>query len=147
MSRTLTSFDLFQGLTEEDCQLIENNGKWILAQQGQMIIAEHQSNDSLFLIAEGAVDVRLTDHMNYEIVLARHGVGMMIGEYSLVDGLPAAASAVPSADSVLFAIPHEKLNQIFAQNDRIGRIVYKNLLKILVRRLRDANAELDLFRY
>lgn len=60
--------------------------------------------------------------------------------------LPAAASAVTITESLFFIIHHDKLNGILEKHDRIGRIVYKNLLAVLVERLRASNAELDLFR-
>lgn len=145
MQNTLGRFKLFQRLNEDECALIERGGEWVRARQGQTIIVEHRTNKAFYIVIEGSVDVRLSDSMGTDIQLASHGPGMMIGEYSFVDGLPAAASAVPATDSVLFMIRHEKLNEILESHDRIGRIVYRNLLGMLVERLRAANAELDLF--
>lgn len=146
MQNTLGRFKLFHRLNEHECALIESGGEWVRAREGQIIIAEQRSNKAFYIVMEGAVDVKLSDSMGTNIELASHGPGMMIGEYSFVDGLPAAASVTAAADSVLFMIPHDKLNEILESNDRIGRIVYRNLLGLLVERLRAANAELDLFK-
>jgi CRP-like cAMP-binding protein len=145
MQNTLGRFKLFHRLSEQECALIEGGGEWVRVRQGQTIIAEQRANKVFYIVIEGSVDVRLSDSVGSSIELASHGPGMMIGEYSFIDGLPAAASAVPATDSVLFMIRHEKLHEILENNDRIGRIVYKNLLGMLVERLRAANAELDLF--
>lgn len=145
MQNTLGRFKLFHRLNEQECALIERGGEWVRAKRGQTIIAEHHTNKAFYIVIEGSVDVRLSDSVGSSIELASHGPGMMIGEYSFIDGLPAAASAVPGTDSVLFMIRHEKLHEILENNDRIGRIVYRNLLGMLVERLRAANAELDLF--
>lgn len=125
--------------------MIERSGDWVRVRKGQTIIAEQRPNQSVYIVIEGSVNVRISDSAGTNIDLASHGAGMTIGEYSFIDGLPAAASVVPSTDAILFAIQHDKLNEILETHDRIGRIVYRNLLGILVERLRASNAELDLF--
>jgi CRP-like cAMP-binding protein len=145
MQNTLGRFKLFHRLSEQECALIEAGGEWVRARTGETIIAEQRANKAFYIVIEGAVDVRLSDSVGSSIELASHGPGMMIGEYSFLDGLPAAASVVPATESVLFMISHDKLNDILENHDRIGRIVYRNLLGILVDRLRATNAELDLF--
>lgn len=136
---------LFHRLNEHECALIEHAGQWIQARKGQAIITEGKANKALYLVMEGSVDVRISDSMGMSMDLATHGPGMMIGEYSFIDGLPAAASAVATSDSVLFMIGHDRLNTMLEKYDRIGRVVYRNLLAVLVERLRASNAELDLF--
>lgn len=145
MQNTLGRFSLFHRLSEQECALIEHGGEWVHVQKGQTIITEQQANRAFYIVIEGSVDVRISDSVGSNIELASHGPGMMIGEYSFVDGLPAAASAVSATDSVLFMIRHDRLDEILESHDRIGRIVYRNLLGMLVERLRATNAELDLF--
>jgi len=145
MQNKLGRYRLFHRLNDEECALIERSGEWVRVRKDQTIIAEQKTNQAVFIVMEGAVDIRIFDSVGTSIELASQGPGMMIGEYSFIDGLPAAASAVPSRDSVLFMIKHDKLNEILESHDRIGRIVYRNLLGILVERLRASNAELDLF--
>lgn len=145
MQNSLAQYTPFRGLSDEECGLIERSGEWVRARRGQIVIAEQKSNKAVYIVAEGSVDVRLSDSAGVNIDLASLGPGMLIGEYSFVDGLPAAASAVTATEAVLFRITHEKFNEILEGHDRIGRIVYRNLLVILVARLRAVNAELDLF--
>lgn len=145
MQNTIGGYKLFHRLSDEECALIERNGEWVRARKGQTIIAEQRINKAFFIVVDGSVDVRILDSMGTNIDLASHGPGMMIGEYSFIDGLPAAASAVAATDAGLFVISHVKLRHILESHDRIGRIVYRNLLGMLVERLREANAELDLF--
>lgn len=145
MQNSLGRYKLFHRLNDDECAMIERSGDWVRVRKGQTIIAEQRPNQSVFIVIEGRVDVRISDSVGTNIDLASHGAGMMIGEYSFIDGLPAAASVAPSTDAVLFAIRHEKLNEILETHDRIGRIVYRNLLGIWVERLRASNAELDLF--
>lgn len=146
MQNNLGKFKPFERLVDEERALIEQSGEWVRARKGQVIIAEQKPNRAFYIVIEGSVNVRLLDSSGTNIDLASHGPGMMIGEYSLIDGLPAAASAVAATEAVLFRITHQKLDEILEKHDRIGRIVYRNLLGILVGRLRAANAELDLFR-
>lgn len=145
MQSSLGQFRPFARLSDAECELIEQSGEWVRARRGQVIIAEQKSNKAFYIVVEGSVDVRLSDSAGTNINLASHGPGMMIGEYSFIDGLPAAASAVTATEAVLFRITHDKLNGILESRDRIGRIFYRNLLGILIERLRESNAELDLF--
>ncbi|MFZ0487259.1 MAG: cyclic nucleotide-binding domain-containing protein, partial [Arenicellales bacterium] len=110
MQNTLGRFKLFHRLSEQECALIEAGGEWVRARTGETIIAEQRANKAFYIVIEGAVDVRLSDSVGSSIELASHGPGMMIGEYSFLDGLPAAASVVPATESVLFMISHDKLN-------------------------------------
>lgn len=145
MQNNLGKYQPFERLSDEECALIEQNGEWVKARKGQIVIAEQKTNRAFYIVAEGSVNVRISDFTGANIELASHGPGMMIGEYSFIDGLPAAASAVTATEAVLFRITHQKFNEILENHDRIGRIFYRNLLGILVGRLRAANAELDLF--
>jgi len=135
----------FQRLNDEECALVEDAGNWVRVPGGRQFITEQQCNDAMYVVARGSVNVRFSDSIGTSLDLAAQGPGMVIGEYSFVDGQPAAASAVAAEDSVLFMIGHRRLEEILEQNDRIGRIVYRNLLRMLVERLRAVNAELDLF--
>jgi len=145
MQKNLRRYPLFDRLSDDECALIEDAGEWVRARQGQTIIAEQRLNQAVYVVSEGTVDVRISDSVGTNIDLASHGEGMMIGEYSFIDGLPAAASVVAASDVLLFKIKHEMLNEILETHDRIGRIIYRNLLGVLVKRLRASNAELDLF--
>lgn len=145
MQNSLGQYKPFERLSDEECALIERSGEWVRARRGQIIIAEQKANRAVYLVVEGSVNVRLSDSAGTSIELASHGPGMLIGEYSFIDGLPAAASAVTTTEAVLFRITHDRLNEILESHDRIGRVVYRNLLGILVGRLRAVNAELDLF--
>jgi len=145
MQSKLERYKLFHRLSQTECALIERQGEWVRARQGQTLIVERRPNEAVYIVDQGRVDVRLSDSVGTTIDLASLGPGMMVGEYSLIDSLPAAASAVAASDAILFRIRHAKLNELLEANDRAGRIVYRNLLGILVERLRAANAELDLF--
>ena len=69
--------------------------------------------------------------------------GDSFGEYSLIEKRPASASVVGVQPGDVLRLDRDSFEEVML-NDRIGKTVYKNLLRILIRRLRQKEAELDL---
>ena len=69
--------------------------------------------------------------------------GDFFGEYSLIDSKPASASVIATQAGELIKITKHNMDNILENNDRIAKIVYLNILKILVERLRHINREYD----
>ena len=72
------------------------------------------------------------------------GPGRCFGEYGLIDDQPSSASAQAMTASRLCFLPTEDFRRIVNGNDRMGRIIYADLLRFLVNRLRAKDKELDL---
>lgn len=70
--------------------------------------------------------------------------GDCFGEYSLVDAQPASASVVALDPSVLLTLSRTTFDQLAATHDKLAKMIYRNLLGILIRRLRQKDQELDL---
>ncbi len=144
----LAATRIFEGLGPDTLTAVADAGQVIAAKAGERLIEEGQTNTHLLLVLGGAVEVRLLESQDrYSGVrLATCQSGDCIGEYAFVDGKPASASVIAVEPSELFKIHYSQLAHVLAKNDTLGRIFYRNLLVHLVKRLRAANAEFDLFR-
>ena len=75
--------------------------------------------------------------------LAIENEGDFFGEYSILDSKLASASVIATREGELIKITKDELDNIFENNDRIAKIIYMNILKILVERPRHINKEYD----
>ena len=119
--------------------------------QGWMVLAEGQRSEALYGVLSGQLKVKLlaVDHKDHpnrvqDIYLNTLKPGDCFGEYSLIDSEPASASVIAAEPTELLKIAGQDFQTVAAHNDRLARTVYGNLLRILVRRLRKKDQELDL---
>jgi CRP-like cAMP-binding protein len=117
---------------------------------GQTVIIEGQKGGALYIILDGEVEFFLPEQpvaggrRPSSIRLNVLGPGRCFGEYALIDDQPSSASAQALKPTRLCVLEASEFHRIVDQNDRIGRIVYANLLRFLVGRLRAKDKELDL---
>lgn len=142
---------LCKGLDEEQLEFFYSHGNKVLFNINETIIQESQKVSSLFIILKGQVDVVLPRKDEYlmierfsKIKLNKLTQGDCIGEYSLIDNKPASATVIVTQPSELFRVSQSDFQKMVDSNDRLARVIYHNLLKILIQRARDTNSELDL---
>jgi diguanylate cyclase (GGDEF)-like protein len=86
-------------------------------------------NDSLFIVVEGGVDVRLR---GIPVPLVRLGPGECAGELSLIDGKAVSADVVAAVPTVILELPQR---QVWALIDSSATFA-RNLLRVLAGRVR-----------
>ena len=116
---------------------------------GHILIEEGEPLDYIFVILSGEVAVYLPAELDREseVSLATLHSRECFGEYSFIDRRAASASVKCMTPCHLLVLSHASLKQHLDANPATGSVVYRNLLESLVQRLRDNNAELDLFRF
>jgi CRP-like cAMP-binding protein len=138
---------IVQGLSRPQIERMFSAGREITYGAGEVVVRENQILDSLYVLLSGEVSVYLPESETRpaQIDITTKTMNDCFGEYSLVDHQPASASIRTLSDCVVYIISHVAVED-YLESDRIaGSIVYKNLLVVLVERLRADNAELDLF--
>jgi CRP-like cAMP-binding protein len=80
-----------------------------------------------------------------EVHLNTMGPGRCLGEYSLIDEHSTSAAARSMAGAKLFFLSREEFRSIAEGDARVGKVIYLNLLRFLITRLRAKDEELDLF--
>ncbi|MFH2219985.1 MAG: cyclic nucleotide-binding domain-containing protein [Pseudomonadota bacterium] len=142
---------LFKNLSEVDLSLISAYGKKKTFNKNDMLIREGQSDHSLFIIISGQVEVILPKRVNglpveraTRIKLGKMVHGDFIGEYSFIDKEPASASVLAIEPCEVFEITKPDFEKIINSSDRLAKTVYKNILQVVIKRIRDINKELDM---
>jgi len=149
--KILHASKLLEGLSNEDISMLSSHGKKLTIKGNDIIIEEGQTDHSLFIILKGQVEVVLPKQRGGQtmervtrIKLSKLAQGDFFGEYSLIDKEPASASVVAIEPCEIFEISKPDFEKILTTSDRLAKIIYKNILKVVIKRIRDINRELDI---
>ena len=148
--RTLAESVVFAGLDREALDIVMASCRMVDASPGQLVLSEGAPGGGLYVILEGEVEFFLPEELAAggrrptRVRLNVLGPGRCFGEYGLIDDQPSSASAQALTATRLCMLSTTEFRRIVEHNDRLGKIVYANLLRFLVGRLRAKDRELDL---
>ena len=152
LMHSLKKSKIFKGLNDEDLKMVSTLGSIEKFDTNSILINEGQTGTALYLITRGHVQVFLAKEPEYtekkrltKIMLGRLTQGDCFGEYSVIDNSPASASVVTLEECDLFKIPKINFERIINSDNRLAKIIYKNMLQVLIKRARDYDKELDFF--
>lgn len=141
---------VFERLAPSELDVIMARCRLIDEPAGHELLREGQKGKGLYVILQGSVEVFLPERSvtgmkrPSRVRLNVLASGRCVGEYSLIDDQPSSASAQTVTAARLCFLPTDDFRGIVNGNDRIGKIIYANLLRFLVSRLRAKDRELDL---
>ena len=141
---------VFRGVSSADIDAVLAAARLVSLEPGELILTEGTPGDGLYIVLEGEVDVFLPERGGTgarrptRIRLGRLGPGRCLGEYGAIDDQPSSASASALGPTTVCFLPRAKFRRLVEGTDRAGRIVYGNLLRYLVSRLRSKDKELDI---
>jgi CRP-like cAMP-binding protein len=147
---TIANSVVFEGVSPTTVDTVLSTSNFITLKPGDLILSEGTPGDGLYIVLEGEVEIFLPERAGTggrrptRIRLARLGPGRCLGEYSVIDNQPSSASATALTPTRLCFVPRAKFRGLVDGNDQVGRIVYANLLRYLVSRLRGKDKELDI---
>lgn len=151
--KTLAESVVFAQLSPAELDLIMRSCRLVEASAAQTLLSEGGKGDGLYVILEGNIEFFPPDrsvagvHRPSRVRLNVLGPGRCFGEYGVIDDQPSSATAQAMTAARLCLLATGELRRIVDQNDRIGKIVYTNLLRFLVSRLRAKDKELDLITF
>lgn len=99
---------------------------------GDTIFEKGSEGDSMYVIADGSVRIHDGDK-----TLASLPQGAFFGELSILDGETRSASATAETDCLLLVIRQDSFRRILSKQFDVT----ENLLKILVRRIREQSTQ------
>jgi CRP/FNR family transcriptional regulator, cyclic AMP receptor protein len=150
LKETIKSNRVFKGVTDAQIKAIMAHGTRKKFIQNELILRESQETGSLFLVVEGILEVKLENPATNmaprriaDVKLNSLEPGDCFGEYSLIDRQLVSATVQAKTNGILFAISESGFKAITGSDDRLACLVYKNLLEVLVGRLRKKDRELD----
>ncbi len=106
---------------------------------GAVLFDQGQESDGLYVILSGIIRVYLTAADGREATINLLEDGEIIGEISLIDGLPRSAGAAALTDCRLLFIPHRPFCELSESSPKLNRQV----MLVLCERLREANNQVD----
>jgi CRP/FNR family transcriptional regulator, cyclic AMP receptor protein len=135
MDEVLARADLFQGIDPEVAAPIIKELEYVDVSRGEVIFAEGEPGDSLYIVLSGKVKVSRRAQDGRENMLAVMGPSELIGELSLFDPGPRTATALAITDTRLAKLKQSMLRPWITQHPEIAL----QLLHVLARRLRRTN--------
>lgn len=124
----LKSIDLFGALPSEELAQIAEIAEEQPMAAGDLVFAQGEPGDALFLIVEGTVKVH-----RGERELTRLGLRDVFGEMAVLDSEPRSASVTALEDSVVLKIARDDFRDILVERPQIAM----GVIKVLTRRLRE----------
>ena len=134
----LARIALFEGLPRSELsRLLEHLHEMPFPAGANVLVAE-QLGEAIYVIVSGSVKVHALRPDGTEVVLAVLGAGEVLGEMSVADSLGRSASVVTLEETNLLWMDR----RTFGLSVASSTILFRNLAKVLSRRLRLANARL-----
>jgi CRP-like cAMP-binding protein len=141
----------FEGLDPGDLDAVLARCRLLEVRSGETVLTEGERVEGLYVILGGRIEFFLPEQgaagrrRSTRVRLNVLGPGRCFGEYSLIDDDEGSASALALAPARLALLSREDFRRLTEQSDRLGKVIYRNLLRFLVARLRAKDRELDVF--
>jgi len=136
---TLPTFSWIGHLKQDDRELLSSYGEFFPGHPGNVIIKEGAMQTEVVVVISGKLEVRAKQEDGSEILLAQVGPGETLGEISLFDPGPAAATVTAAEFSQLWRIADDDLIHFMQENPGAGNVLLRTLASILAQRLRQMN--------
>jgi uncharacterized membrane protein len=135
----LAKVPMFENLAEDDRLALAQSLTERKFVAGEIIMNLGDRGSSMFIVAEGHVNIYLPGEASRRISLKDITTGEHLGEIALFDDRPRSASAVATTDATLLELDRETLSRYLAQRPQ-GAMT---LLRTLAARLRATNEMLS----
>ena len=132
--------ELFAGLTDTELEQLDAIAQAEEYDAGQVICAEREKADRLFILCRGRVQLhiqlRSALEPEGEMTIEEVEPGRVFGWSSLVRQRRFTASARALEPAAALALKADDLNALFERNAHIGFVVMKQLAEVIASRLR-----------
>jgi CRP-like cAMP-binding protein len=144
----LAKSEPFKGLPDTDLKKLAALGQTQDYTQGAVILEENWLNAELYVVLRGKVSVLLENsHPDskrikpVELVVLTEGI--CFGEYSMFDKKPTSATVAAKTAVTLFKLSLFKLKQLLNEDQRLGMLIYENIIQALIHKARQNTKSLD----
>ncbi len=127
----------FAGLNPVSARGLIDQGHWISARRGEVLIRENQAAPSLFYLAEGQAVIR-RDGAD----VGKLADGALIGEATVLDGTHATGTVLLASNARLWFVPASTLRAYLAANPDIAGALHEGFARALRGKLASANTRL-----
>ncbi|MBW4520011.1 MAG: cyclic nucleotide-binding domain-containing protein [Scytolyngbya sp. HA4215-MV1] len=125
---------ILSALNEDDIFWFQTFGRMQNISEGHVLIQEGNLLDTFYIVLVGALEVLLSSQSDRQI--AQLGSGQVLGEMSLVDSRPSAATVRALEDSIVLSVPQRMLSEKLQQDEGFAARFYRAVAMFLSSRLR-----------
>ena len=142
---SLQEINLFNGLSADECRLVEAIVRPLVFEKGEVIMREGDPANLFFLLARGTVSVEIKIHGKGERRkrVASIGPGLSFGEMALLDGGRRSADIVANERVICYGLGVEELHELAEDHPNVMITILSNLTREFSERLRHANDEIS----
>ncbi len=105
----LKSMELLEGLDDDELDRLREGLVPHVYPKGIPIVREGEAGDSMFIVKEGCLEVRIANGSGENVLVATQVAGMFFGDASLLTGEPRSATVTPVVDSLVLEIRKEDM--------------------------------------
>src|SRR5215212_3109467 len=134
----LARIPLFEGILRSEITRLLGHLHEMSFPAGSNVLVAEQPGEAVYVILTGSVKVHTVRPDGTEVVLAVLGAGEVLGEMSAADSLGRSASVVTLEETNLLWMDQ----RTFGLSGASSTIIFRNLAKVLSRRVRLATARL-----
>jgi len=132
--------EFLEFLTDDDRQLLTETAEHRRYEPDEVILAESEQRNALFVIQEGAARVERA-HMEFSLEIARLEAGELFGEMGFIEGLPASASIIADGPTTVEIIDVAHVRKLIERDAGFHGRFYQSMARILSRRLRETTVQ------
>jgi CRP/FNR family transcriptional regulator, cyclic AMP receptor protein len=126
-------------MNDSDVEWIIRHGRRQQVPAGEVLIHEGQPIDSVFILLEG---VLIVSGSSLGANTVRLCSGEVVGEMSLLDSRPPSATVTAEENSIVLALPRDKLLDSLKDNADFAARFYRSLAMFLCHRMRNLYQQL-----
>lgn len=127
--------DLLSGLPDEFSARLFANARPHRLKADQVLFSAGDPGDGCYRVHQGLLKVSVVSSGGNERILAILGAGALVGELAMLDAQPRSASVIAVRDAELSFISRAAFERVAEDHPE----VYRHVVDVLVRRLRDTN--------
>jgi CRP/FNR family transcriptional regulator/CRP/FNR family cyclic AMP-dependent transcriptional regulator len=135
----MSALPLFSGLSASDVEKLHDMLRVEDVPDGTLVVSQERPTSDACIVLSGMLKVYLDRPDGSEIVFALLGPGEVVGELNLIDHLGRSANVITLEDTGLLWLDEQSFRDCLKSMPRLAH----NLLTILARRLRLANAQVQ----
>lgn len=147
--KSLQDCQLCAGLTEDEVKRLVGIGEFTQLAKGEILFKEKDESRRLYVVIEGCLGVRRhiidkkEDNVPLSPVIAEHGAGEAVGEFSFFDDKPRSAEVFAMKDTRALALDPHAFHQFTDEFPKAAQKITANILKILLYRMRRTDEQLS----
>ncbi|OBS08292.1 Crp/Fnr family transcriptional regulator [Acidihalobacter prosperus] len=137
---------LAQDLTAGDCEVLENIMGLRRLEAGGVLIREGETDQTVYLVAQGRVKVVQEAAMGEPLLLHVMGPGGLCGEMGFVDGAPHSATLIAEQDTVLLSLERAPFESLIETHPHVVYHVMRAIVRLghaVLKRMNQQHLEMN----